>query len=88
MAPFLMLVFPASAATVIGTDIVHAAFLVSATSLVHLAGGRVEWNLIPVLLAGSIPGVLLGSRLALRLPAKLVRITLAVLLATTGIRLL
>jgi uncharacterized protein len=88
MAPFLLLIFPASPATAIGTDIAHAALLVSTTGLVHLAKGHVQWELIPILLAGSIPGVLLGSRLAIHLPAKLVRVALAVLLVTTGMRLM
>lgn len=88
MAPFLLLLFPRSPAKAVGTDIFHAALLVSTTSLLHITKGSIEWELIPTLLAGSIPGVLLGSQLAVHLPAKLIRATLAILLVTTGVRLL
>ena len=64
LAPFLMLLYPSKTAKVVGTDVFHAAILVSVTGLVHGVSGGVEWNLVPVLLAGSIPGVLVGSRLA------------------------
>jgi uncharacterized membrane protein YfcA len=48
----------------------------------------VEWRLVPVLLAGSIPGVLIGSKLAVHVPTEWLRGGLAVLLAATGARLI
>jgi uncharacterized membrane protein YfcA len=88
LAPFLLLLFPKSPARVVGTDILHATLLVSTTGLVHMAGGHVEWGLVPSLLAGSIPGVLIGSRLAVHLPAKFVRASLAAVLTATGLRMI
>jgi len=87
IAPFLMLLLPFSPAKVVGTDVFHAALLVSATGLAQAAGGNVNWPLVGLLLAGSIPGVLLGSRLAPKLPPKTLRAGLAVLLLVTGIRM-
>ena len=71
----------------IGTDVFHAAMLVSATAFMHQQVGNVDWNLVPILLCGSIPGVLLGSYLAPRLPDRILRVGLAMLLFATGWKL-
>ncbi|MEO8660062.1 MAG: sulfite exporter TauE/SafE family protein [Bryobacteraceae bacterium] len=87
IAPFLLIVMPGPSARVIGTDVFHAALLVSATALVHQQAGNVDWDLVPTLLCGSIPGVLIGSYLAPRLPDRVLRLSLAALLFTTGWKL-
>ena len=88
LAPFLMMLYPSKTAKIVGTDVFHAAVLVSVTGLAHAASGGVEWNLIPFLLAGSIPGVLLGSRLAVYIPARQLRTGLAAVLLLTGYRMI
>jgi uncharacterized membrane protein YfcA len=87
LAPFLMLLYPSKTSKVVGTDVCHAAILVSVTGLAHATSGGVEWALVPQLLAGSIPGVLLGSRLATLIPARPLRTGLAALLLLTGLRM-
>jgi uncharacterized membrane protein YfcA len=84
LAPFLMLLYPSKTSKVVGTDVFHAAILVSVTGIAHATSGGVEWGLVPVLLAGSIPGVLLGSRIAAWVPARPLRTGLAALLLVTG----
>lgn len=84
LAPFLMMLYPSKTSKVVGTDVFHAAILVSVTGIAHAASGGVEWNLVPVLLAGSIPGVLLGSKLSARIPARPLRTGLAAVLLFTG----
>lgn len=88
LAPFLLMLYPSKTAKIVGTDIFHAALLVSVTGIAHAASGGVEWNLVPTLLAGSVPGVLLGSRLAVYIPARPLRTTLAAVLLLTGIHML
>lgn len=88
LAPFLLLLFPYATSKVVGTDVCHAAVLVSVTGLAHAVSGGVQWNLVPMLLLGSIPGVLLGSRLATRIPARPLRTGLAALLLLTGYRMI
>jgi uncharacterized membrane protein YfcA len=88
LAPFLLMLYPSKTAKIVGTDIFHAAVLVSVTGIAHAASGGVEWSLIPTLLAGSVPGVLLGSRLAVYIPARPLRTTLAAVLLLTGIHML
>ncbi len=88
LAPFLLMLYPSKTAKIVGTDIFHAALLVSVTGIAHAASGGVEWSLVPTLLAGSVPGVLLGSRLAVYIPARPLRTTLAAVLLLTGIHML
>jgi uncharacterized membrane protein YfcA len=87
LVPFLLLLYPARTAAVVGTDVFHAAILMTAAGLVHAKANTVEWNLLPYLLAGSIPGVLIGSRLAAHVPPRLLRAGLAALLLLTGVRM-
>jgi uncharacterized membrane protein YfcA len=84
LAPFLMMLYPTKTAKVVGTDVFHAAVLVSVTGIAHATSGGVEWPLVPLLLTGSIPGVLLGSWVASRVPARPLRTGLAALLLVTG----
>ena len=87
IAPFLLLSYPTAPARVVGTDVFHAAVLVSATAFLHANVGHVDWNLMPVLLMGSIPGVLLGSYIAPRLPVRSLRLGLSVVLLVMGAKL-
>ena len=87
LTPFLMMLYPARPAIVVGTDVFHAAILVAVTGLAHSLKSGVEWNLVPLLLAGSIPGVLLGSRLAGYVPSRPLRTGMAALLVLTGYRI-
>ncbi len=84
LAPFLLLLYPSKTSKVVGTDVFHAAILVSVTGIAHATSGGVEWTLVPWLLAGSIPGVLLGSRIAAHVPARPLRTGLAAVLLLTG----
>ncbi len=87
IAPFLIALHPGKPALVVGTDVFHAAVLVAATAFLYTGTGQVEWQLVPVLLLGSLPGVLLGSYLAPRLPARILRVGLGIVLLGTGVRL-
>jgi hypothetical protein len=88
LAPFLLMLYPSKTSKVVGTDVFHAAILISVTGIAHATAGGVEWQLIPHLLMGSIPGVLLGSRLATRVPSRPLRTGLAALLLLTGYRMI
>jgi uncharacterized membrane protein YfcA len=72
----------------IGTDVLHAALLVTSTAAVHLYTGHVNWAMMPMLLFGSIPGVLLGARLSPHMPVQALRLGIAGLLVFSGYRLL
>lgn len=64
----------------VGTDIVHAIPLTLVSGAGHATMGNVNILLLAMLLAGSIPGIALGSRLTGKLPDWLLRIALAMVL--------
>lgn len=72
----------------VGTDIVHAVVLTGVTGLMHFKLGNVDSRLVLSLLIGSIPGGLLGSHLATRVPMLWLRRILCALLLITGARML
>jgi hypothetical protein len=85
--PFLLAVFPMATAKVVGTDVFHAAILVSVTGLAHATHGPVNWPLVAQLLVGSVPGVILGSHIAPKVPAKALRTGIAVVLLALGLKM-
>ena len=87
IAPFLMMLFPNNPSRVVGTDVFHAAMLVSATAMLHAKPDMWNGAIVPIMLGGSIPGVLLGSYLAPRLPSRPLRFGLGGILFATGYQL-
>jgi uncharacterized membrane protein YfcA len=84
----MLLVFPLTAAKIVGTDIFHAAGLLWIAGLSHLLHGNVDLGAMAWLLLGSVPGVLVGSQLTVRLPDRALRVGLATVLLLSGIELL
>lgn len=77
----LTALFPALAIRrLVGTDIVHAIPLTLVAGLGHLRLGNVDAALLLTLLAGSIPGIAIGSRLTGSLPDWALRWALAAML--------
>jgi len=64
----------------VGTDIAHAVPLALLAGLGHLSMGNVKVDLLLVLLIGSVPGIILGSRLIGFVPDWLLRVLLACVL--------
>ena len=86
--PVLTLFYPLKMNRIVGTDIFHAMVLASVAAAAHWGAGNVDWGLAGNLLVGSIPGVLIGSRLLLVAPDRLMRPALAGLVIYSGVRLL
>jgi uncharacterized membrane protein YfcA len=84
----MLLVFPLTAAKIVGTDIFHAAALLWVAGLSHLLHGNVDLGAMAWLLLGSIPGVLMASKLTVRLPDGALRVGLGAVLTASGVRLL
>lgn len=72
----------------VGTDVFHAALLVGAAGIAQFAAGNVNVPMMLSLLLGSIPGVLVGSRLAVGFPEQMLRLSMASILLVTGAKLL
>jgi uncharacterized protein len=50
----------------------------------HWILGSVDWSLLGSLLVGSLPGIFLGSLVAIRVPDAVLRFTLATTLIVVG----
>ncbi len=72
---------------IVGTDIAHAVPLTLVAGLGHWLLGTVDWPILLSLIIGSLPGIVLGSALAPRLPDRWLRRILAVVLFIVGARL-
>lgn len=85
----LMLLYPALPLhRIIAADIAYAVPLTLVAGLGHASIGSVDWSLLATLLAGSLPGIWLGSRLVRSAPERLIRSLLSLLLAYAGARLI
>ncbi|MBS1766271.1 MAG: sulfite exporter TauE/SafE family protein [Acidobacteria bacterium] len=86
---FLVFLYPTrlTAARLVATDVAHAIPLTLFAGSAHLIAGHVDWKLLASLLLGSVPAVILGAKLAPRLPQTVLRLLLAVLLLFIGIHL-
>jgi len=69
---------------VVGTDIAHAVPLTLAAGLGHATLGTIDPALLLALLAGSLPGIFLGSHLAAKVPELWLRSALATMLILIG----
>ena len=71
----------------VGTDLVQAIPLVVAAALGHALFGDLHLDLTAAVLIGSVPGVLIGSRISSRAPAALVRAALVIVLLASALKL-
>ena len=84
----LMLLYPKLPIhRIVGTDIAHAVPLTLVAGIGHWAIGDVDWHMLISLLCGSIPGILIASRLAPMVNERIIRWLLAIVLAIVGIKL-
>ena len=83
----LLIVFPLRSQKVVGTDVFHAAVLLWVAGAGHLVAGNVDLRTVAWLLAGSIPGVLAGSQLTVRLSGRALRLALGAVLGLSGLKL-
>jgi uncharacterized membrane protein YfcA len=84
----LLLLYPrVPMAVIVGSDIAHAVPLTLVAGVGHWWLGSVDWPLLTSLLAGSIPGIVLGSYLSAHIPDTVLRPILAGTLIVVGGRL-
>jgi uncharacterized membrane protein YfcA len=85
----LLLLYPElPVVRIAGSDIAHAVPLTLIAGMGHLATGGIDTGVLVSLLCGSIPGIMLASLFAPRLPDRALRILLAVTLTIVAVRLL
>ncbi len=85
----LAFLFPRlTAKELVGTDIFQAFMLLAAGAIVYITAGTINWRIVGLLLIGSLPGVLVGSRLSKFIPERYMRPVLAVVLVISGWKLI
>ena len=84
----MLIVYPLTAAKIVGTDIFHAAALLWVAGIGHIVGGNVDFHATLWLALGSIPGVLISSKFTVRIPDRGLRVALGGVLMLAGIKLL
>jgi len=84
----LILVFQLTPHRVVGTDVFHAAILLWAAGLAHIASGNVDFLLMATILVGSLPGVLVGTHFVTRVPAGGLRLVLGCVLLGSALGVL
>jgi uncharacterized protein len=83
----LIMVYRLTPRRVVGTDVFHAAILLWVAALAHLLSGNVDLGLALNILVGSVPGVWVGTNLAVRLPENALRPALGIVLLAAGLAL-
>ncbi len=87
-ATLLVLLYPRlSPAEIAGTDIAYAVPLTAIAAFGHWWLGSIDWELLAMLLLGSVPGITIGSLAARAVPEKILRVLLATTLTGVAAKL-
>ncbi len=85
----LMILYPLlPLSRIVAADIAYAVPLTLVAGFGHASLGSVDWPLLAALLAGSLPGIWVGSHLMTKTPERVIRSLLSVLLAYAGTKLI
>ena len=88
-AACLALLYPElEPAEIAGSDIAHAVPLTAVAAAGHAWLGTIDFGLLLALLAGGIPGIVLGSIGSRRVPVRALRVMLVATLTIAGVKLL
>ncbi len=72
---------------IVGSDIAHAVPLTLVGGIGHWLLGSIDWHILFSLLLGSLPGIVLGGQVSVRLPDQALRLTLAAIILVVAGRL-
>ncbi len=85
---FMLLLIPLPLAELVGTDMLFGLVTMALAGSLHLGMHHFDLGLFLRLLAGSLPGVVLGSRLTRRIPERYFSWLFSILYFSVGARLL
>ncbi len=85
----LLMLYPAlSPVKLVGTDLVQAVPLVLAAAISNITLHGLDWSILIPLVIGSVPGTILGSRIAPRVRQSIIRRAIVIVLTMSGVALL
>jgi uncharacterized membrane protein YfcA len=88
MVALLMLYPGLSAVRLVGTDLVQAVPLVLAAAISNIIAHGLDWPITIALIIGSVPGTILGAKVAPRVPQSVIRRGIVIVLTMSGLALL
>lgn len=88
MVALLMLYPTLSAVKLVGTDLVQAVPLVLSAAVSNILAHGLDWGITIPLIIGSVPGTLIGAKIAPRVPQSVIRRGIVVVLTISGLALL
>jgi len=72
----------------VGTDLVQAVPLVLSAAIANILVNGLVWSIVIPLTIGSVPGCIIGAKLAPRMPQSYIRRGIVVVLTMSGVALL
>ena len=85
----LLMLYPGLAAVkLVGTDLVQAVPLVLSAAISNIVLHGLDWSILIPLVLGSVPGTLIGSKIAPRVPQSFIRRGIVIVLTMSGVALL
>jgi uncharacterized membrane protein YfcA len=85
----MLLIYPRmKTSSLVGTDLLQAVPLVIAAAASHLITTGIDWSVFIPLIIGSVPGTIIGAKLAKKVEQKYVRRMVIIILIITGLALL
>jgi uncharacterized membrane protein YfcA len=84
----LLVLVPLPLGSLVGTDILFGLVTTALAGSLHLEMGNFNANLFLLLVAGEVPGVIIGSRLTRRVPERYITWLFSILYFSLGARLL
>ncbi len=88
MVALLMLYPGLSAVKLVGTDLVQAVPLVLSAAIANILAHGLDWGLTIPLIIGSVPGTLIGARIAPKVKQSVIRRGIVIVLTMSGVALL
>lgn len=85
---FIILSFSIVPSKIVGTDVMHGAMIVGVAAMFKAGVGNVDYLIAFYLIIGSLPGVLIGSRLCMKIKMNVMRTILSIVLIGVGILML
>jgi uncharacterized membrane protein YfcA len=76
--------YSVSGKELVGTDLFHAFILTTVTGIFHFGFGTVQPDIVLQLVMGSIPGVVIGSKLTNWVPTQIIRLLVLVTILISG----
>ncbi len=88
MIALLMLYPMLSAVKLVGTDLVQAVPLVLSAAISNIIAHGLDWGIAIPLIIGSVPGTIIGAKIAPRVPSSVIRRGIVVVLTMSAVALL